>query len=231
MENTILCPKASQLVNHLFSIFYALCDGFDSQFNDDSKLQMVKTQWVLAFIENGIQEEKQISMGLTELRRQEKLIYVPAVGQFLNWCKSTPLLTEKFYSKEKAYRIAYDIMRGDIPDGITDDQMTIIKHAIKESDAWFLKNNPRNSTEPVFHRNYEIAMKDFLSGELKVIPRAIESKPEQETHEDNWKTLRKYGVLPQYAHLTSRDSAMEVIKEKLSMMSKKLPYDKTKRYS
>ena len=227
MDDSMLCPQATELVNKLFTIFYALCNGFEKQFNDPNRLKLAKAQWIIAFMEKDLKIWDQIEPAVTIFRAKPNQVYAPIVGDFLSWCNSAT--HEKYLSKDHAYLAAYELMRGEPCDDLDDDQLNIIKHAIKASDRHFLKSNGRNKTEPVFHRNYEIALRQFLNGELKPIPKAIQSNQV----DDGRKTLKKYGVLPQYAHLNSRDKAMPIIQELLKKsggkLGQELPYDKHKR--
>lgn len=216
MDNSILCPKATKLVDQLFSVFYAICNGFEKQFSDKRKLELAKIQWVIAFMEEKITEHEQIEDGVKKCRRMKGLIYTPTVGDFLSWCEE--LKIESFLTKEQAYTVAYEYMRGDLEKEISPNQIVVLEHTIKACGRNFLKTNSRSATEPVFYRNYEISLKDFVNGELKPIPKAIQSDTEKQ---DNWKTLNYYGVLPQYAHLTSRDKAMPVIKKLMEKMQRK----------
>lgn len=208
-----LCPKTTELVNKLFTFFYAICRGFDSQYGDNARrLSIEKNQWVMAFMDSGISEYSQIEAGIKKCRLDVNLINTPSIGQFIAWCK--PSAEDlKLFSAAKAYDWAYKIMRKEDCSELSEDQLTIIQHAIHQSDPFFLKNNGRIATQPVFHRNYEIAVRDFLSGELKSIPKAIEH---EETKEDSYKTINKYGgILPQYANLKGYEENMPVIMKRL----------------
>ena len=225
MDNELLCPKAQELVKKIFSIFYAICNGFEKQYKDPNRLKMQQIQWVYAFMENNINSWSQIEKGIKTCREKTGLIYTPSIGDFLSWCRET----EQFLDEHQAYMIAYEILRGEYRDDLTENHITIIKHAIKNSDSFFMKQHNAGTVKPVFCRNYEIAIRDFKAGKLKPIPKAIENKANHQD-DDLWKTLKKYGgVLPQYAHLTSRDKAMPVIENLLKKIENKLPYDKNKR--
>ena len=209
MDELVLCPKANDLVNKLFMVFYAICRGFDRQYGDNTqRLSLEKGQWVEAFMEMGITEYKQIEIGIKKCRLDPNLINTPTIGMFLSWCKpSSDDLG--LMPKEQAYNRAYDIMRdGDCGD-MSEDQHNILLHAIRESDRHFLKTNTIDKTQPVFYRNYEIAVRDFLAGKMKPIPKAIEHS---EKHEDLLKNLQYYGgILPQYAHLKTYEEAWPII--------------------
>lgn len=234
MNNLTLCPKASRLVDGLFSLFWSMCDGWNSQFPVPEKLALLKEQWILAFMETGFTTNEQIAHGISTLRKQKKLIYTPAIGHFLEWCK-TPLNDAVFYSPDQAYQVAYAIMRDETPSDITDEQLLVIKHTIKSSESWFLKSNNKHVTQPVFFRNYEITLRDFSEGKLKPIPKALPNSQLNNQDDDGWKTMRKLGLLPQYAYLKGRNENMPVIMELLARnggsIGKPLPYDKTKKLS
>lgn len=215
-----LCPKTAELVEKLFMVFYAVCNGFDKQFENFTKLDMVKNEWVMAFMDLGFSSYQDIEVGVKKVRIAAH-IYIPTIGDFVKLCKksaeSLNLLT-----KERAYAKAYDLMRNGILPEASEDQLLILNHTIQESGTHFLKTNGLKQTQDVFYRNYDIAINDFINGALKPIPKAIESS---EDPEDKWKTLRKYGgILPQYAHLRSRELAMPVVNDLLKKgIFKKVP--------
>lgn len=220
MTDLILCPKTLDLVEKLFMVFYAICNGFEKQFIEDGRLIAAKHQWTIAFMENGLSTHTDIERGLKRARSTQ-LVYIPILGEFIAWCKPSPQ-SLNLLPKEKAYVKAYDLMRNGILSEVSEDQILILKHVIQESDPHFLKNNGLKQTQDVFYRNYEIAVNDFIKGQLKPIPKAIEAPEEPE---DKWKTLRKYGgILPKYAHLRSRELAMPVINDLLKKgVFKKVP--------
>ncbi len=221
-----MCEKAAAIVDQVFIVFFAICNGFEKQFADKHRLPLAKREWTIAFMDEKITCWNQIENGIKLARKKPNLVFIPSLGDFLLWCNEAK--QDNFLSKEKAYLKAYELMRDCLVGDLSDEQLLIINHAIQASDQHFLKTNARSSTEPVFYRNYEIALRDFLNGDLKPIPKAIENKSEV----DNWKTLSAYGVLPEYAYLTSREKAMPVIDSILKKncgLSKKLPYDKHKR--
>lgn len=227
MNEELLCPLATRVVQQLFTVFYALCNGFEKQYADANKLKMQQIQWIIAFMEEGITAWDQIERAVSHCRKVPGLVYTPQLGDFLSWCQGTK--QQDFIPKEKAYLLAYELMRNELSESLNTDQVLILKHAIKASDPHFLKTNTRSATESVFNRNYDIAVRDFLRGELKPIPQAIETRSEHE----GWETMRSYGILPQYAYLTLRNKAMPVIKELLKKnggsLGKGLPYDKHRR--
>jgi hypothetical protein len=162
-------------VNRLFNFFEANCPGYDKQYKgNESKLKMQKINFARGLMEAGINQIEQLEVAIKKCRR-ESPINTPTVGQFLNWCKPSAddlgLLT-----KEQAYNSAYKLMRdGDIG-AMSEVQFNILQHAINESDRHFLKNNIMEKTQPVFYRNYEISVRDYTSGKLKEIPKALEDK-------------------------------------------------------
>jgi hypothetical protein len=173
----IINPLSAKLVEAVFAMFYIYCRGTDELFSDKSRERAEKTQWQVCFSRKGFVSRKQIEKALRQLERH-KYAKPPQLGEFLNWNEPT-LEDYNFLPKEHAYNRAYQLMRdGDI-DGMSPEQLMILEHAIHESDKYFLKNNPTTKTQPLFYRNYEIAVRDFISGKLKHIPKAIEDKTDE----------------------------------------------------
>ncbi|MGE4957233.1 replication protein P, partial [Yersinia enterocolitica] len=53
---------------------------------DQSDLNELRRQWVLAFIENGITSIDQVNAGM-KIARQQATPFLPSPGQFIAWCK------------------------------------------------------------------------------------------------------------------------------------------------
>lgn len=170
-----LDPMTILVVNRLFNFFEALCPGFEKQYSgNEKKLKTQKIHFTRAFMDESISDIKQIEFGIKKCRR-ESPINTPTIGQFLNWCK--PSMEDLgLLCKEKAFDRSSEFMReGHLPD-LSPEQNMLLKHAVRESGTFFLKNNSMDKTQPVFYRNYEIAVRDFIAGKLQSIPKGIEDK-------------------------------------------------------
>lgn len=215
-HTNLLNPDAMKLVDMVFFKFCIIYpNAFDSMYADEQRLIATKTLWASTFTRMKILTPKQIK-GALEKCELSPYPNPPQLGKFVEWC--TPSAEEfGLLGKEQAYTRAYEFMRDGDTMGMSDDQVTILIHAINQSDRHFLRNNSKSITEPVFYRNYEIAIKQFIAGELKPIPKAIKG-PAQD--DDPWKTLKKYGgILPQYAHINSKELAMPILHAKLPALA------------
>jgi len=205
-----LSQQAVVIVNKLFVFFYGTCRGFDKQFQDPKKLSIEKTQWFRAFTDENLTDMRHINMGVKKCRL-ESPINIPTIGQFIKWC--TPTAEDLgLLSKEQAFnRSAEFIREGNLPD-LSENQNLLLKHTIQESDSYFLKNNAMRKTQPVFYRNYEISVRDFISGKLKPIPKAIEDNTEH-TKE----IIRQKEVKKGFDHLTGYENCMPEIRKMLGI--------------
>ncbi|CEG60938.1 replication protein P [Legionella micdadei] len=194
-----LDPSSVAVVNRLFVFFETICRGFEKQYQgNQKKIDNEKSQWTRAFMDSGINRIEQISMGVKRCRL-ESPINTPTIGQFLKWCKTS----EEDYDllpKEIAYIKAYDLLRNGELQGLSTEQFSVIHHALEQSDRYFMKTNSREKTQLVFYRNYEIAIRDFLSGKLKPIHRAIEDKRDEQSEKEKQNYIAKY-----YQHCKSND--------------------------
>ena len=208
-----LNPLTILVVNRLFNFFEANCPGYDKQYKgNESKLKMQKINFARAFMEEGISQIEQLELAIKKCRR-ESPINTPTVGQFLNWCK--PSAEDLgLLPKEQAYNRAYQLMRdGDLA-GISAEQLKILQHAIHESDRHFLKNNSMLKTQPVFYRNYEIAVRDFIADKFKPIAKGIEDKSSEKAEIEKQNEIKKgFENLKGYASNMSRIKEMLGIKE------------------
>jgi len=204
-----LDPLSILVVNRLFVFFEAVCRGFDKQYHDaQKKLDMEKIQWAKAFMDSGISRIEQVELGVKKCRLASP-INTPTINQFLSWCKPSED-DFKLLPKESAYVRAFDLMRDGHISGLTHEQLLVINHAINQSDRHFLKTNPRNKTEPVFYRNYDIAVRDFLDGPLKPISIGLENKTN-----DTMEKAKQDEIAKNYKEVTSnkgfRDSLNQIL--------------------
>lgn len=209
-------------LNRLFQRFEGIFPRFWLNIKSQEHLNRIKDEWFQDFIDEKLTTDE-IIQGIAKAKKSDS-DYLPKSTTFIAWCREV----EPFLDEHQAYMIAYEIMRGEYRDDLTENQITIINHAIKNSDSFFMKQHNAGTVKPVFCRNYEIAIRDFKAGKLKSIPKAIEDKSNLQD-DDPWKTLKKYGgILPQYAHLDSYEKAWPVIKQMVKNIEDKLPYDKHK---
>jgi hypothetical protein len=198
-ESANLDPHVTEIINKLFGMFWATCPGFEKQFSDPKKLNMAKTQWILAFQDKNFNSLEKIKHGIKKCRF-EKLVYIPMIGQFIEWC-SPSFEDLGLMPKEKAIKCAYSILRGSEPANLSENQSLILKHSIQETGSFFMKNNIASTVEPVFYRNYEIAIRDFMAGNLKPIAKAIEDKVE------------KNSIDPQFAEFNCREKSIGKLRD------------------
>lgn len=205
-----LNQKAVEIVNKLFVFFYAICRGFEKQYQDPNKLKIEKAQWFRAFTDKNFIDMRRINHGVKKCRL-ESPINTPTIGQFIAWCTPTPddlgLLT-----KEQAFNRSGEFIREGKLNDLSEDQNMLLEHAIRESDRYFMRNNPMSKTQPVFYRNYEIALRDFMNGKLKSIPKGLEDKSE-ETKE----IAKQQEVKKGFSHLKGYEQCMPEIRRILGM--------------
>lgn len=75
---------AAEIVNKLFEQLKAACPAMFHTLNNGDETK-VKRQWVISFIENGV-NSAMINAGMKIARRQNNP-FMPSVGQFIEWCE------------------------------------------------------------------------------------------------------------------------------------------------
>jgi len=174
---------SSNLVDWIFVVQAMACKGFDEYYADREKLAAVKAYWYSEFTREGIVQKKQVQLGVNKFAWY-KYPKPPQLGEFLEWCK--PAAEDAgLLSPDKAYTRSLEILRGITPSDLSAIQIDLIKHAIQESDSYFLKTNSRDKTEPLFKRNYVITIRNHIEGDLKPIPKAIEAPVGQRYQEQD----------------------------------------------
>lgn len=78
--------QAAQIFNELFRQLKATFPALMSSIKDQSDLNELRRQWVLAFVENGITSIDQVNAGM-KVARQQSTPFLPSPGQFIDWCK------------------------------------------------------------------------------------------------------------------------------------------------
>ncbi|EKN3733707.1 replication protein P [Yersinia enterocolitica] len=78
--------QAAQIFNELFRQLKAAFPALMTSIKDQSDLNEIRRQWVLAFIENGITSIDQVNAGM-KIARQQATPFLPSPGQFIAWCK------------------------------------------------------------------------------------------------------------------------------------------------
>ncbi|HHX5192673.1 TPA: replication protein P [Yersinia enterocolitica] len=78
--------QAADIFNELFRQLKAAFPALMTSIKDQSDLNELRRQWVLAFIENGITSIDQVNAGM-KIARQQATPFLPSPGQFIAWCK------------------------------------------------------------------------------------------------------------------------------------------------
>jgi len=209
-----LNPEAVRIVDGLFTLFYGSCRGFDKQFCDPTtgkpskRLSIEKTQWYRVFTDESLTDMQKIKLGMKRFRI-ESPINVPTVGQFVQWC--TPSMQDLgLLPKEQAYNKAYELLRGSPLDDLTEPMVMVLRHAVNATDRVFMRSNSIAVTQPVFYRNYDIAVRDYIQGKLKPIPKALE---------DN-STEQRDTIGTDYTGL-GYEACMRIMKEKVGTVTRR----------
>jgi hypothetical protein len=193
-----LDPLTVLVVNRLFNFFEANCPGYDKQYlGRDQKLATQKINFARGFMEKGINKIEQIELAIKKCRHR-KTVNTPAVAEFLEWCSPTAE-DLGLWTKEEAYIKAFQVIRKEDV-AMSDAQAAIINHAISQTDSYTMKTKSEADTRPRFERNYEVSVRDFLSGKLRPIPLGLEDKSQetielskQEQIKKNFARLKGYG--------------------------------------
>lgn len=200
-----------KLINQIFGLFFALCRNFDNYYLDPEKLKAEKTQWYMRFKELGLTDSDHISKGIDKTRIQAP-VNPPRLSEFIEWCSLIPLLEEP-----PPFEIAYKecCLKSHPSADKSKWSHVVVYHSWQEMGSFNFSSKPEALSRKMYAHYYQYTLEQYKAGkELKSIPLAIEA-PKQD--DDPWKTLKKYGgILPQYAHLKTRDEAMPIILELLN---------------
>ena len=205
-------PNSARLVEIVFMKMMALCRGFDSYYKDTRKLQLERKQWAQTFSREGLTEHSQIRLGLQRLENY-KYPNPPQLGEFLSWCN--PTLEELgLMPAEQAYQVAakMNAQFGEVPE-LSMAQLEIIRYAIENTGKYELRNKPMTKTYPIFQRNYEIAIRNYIKGTFDPIPKAL-----PDLQEETKELARQEEIQKDYSECNSYEKAMPAIKSILGIL-------------
>lgn len=190
-----------RIVNKLFLTFTGLFPAFRQSWPTDSEFESAKREWMKAFKLANFTDIQAIEIGLNRFRLLSKP-FVPTPGEFMAMCKVS---AEDIGLKtpEMAFREACEKSHPSHPDK-TFSHPTI-KFARDWTGSFYLLNSPRSKSFPMFEKNYEEAVKQFINNKNL---NQIEQEPVQRRHE-----RREPESISKFRYCRSHQSAMEKMKE------------------
>lgn len=90
--------NAKKVIDDLFVELKSCYPAWKQAFESRETWIAAKQTWTKAFIENGISNESQVSIGLAEARKGTNPFW-PSVGQFISWCKGPSIDTELAFDR------------------------------------------------------------------------------------------------------------------------------------
>lgn len=209
-EQLTINPLSVRLVEYVFAKFFTLCRGCDVLYADPKRLKIEKAQWQATFSRENYTTIDHIRKALLKLERHS-YPNPPQLGEFLKWNESSPD-DLGLMSKEQAYNKAFVMMRDGDPKDLSADQIMLIRKAIQKSDSYFLKNNSHSKTQPIFYRNYEILVRDFLVGKIRSVQKGIEDK-----HDETIELKKQKDACKEFKQLKGYKNSMSQIHKILGM--------------
>lgn len=160
-------------MNEVFAKIMGASPAFKQAFINTKILTEAKKIWLQVFIENDLNDWRKIQCGIINLASQTNP-FVPTAGQFIAMC--TPSAESLgLPSLQKAYEEACRLSKPYEKERSWSHEAVF--HAAQETGLFFLSNNSKDKSFPVFKRNYEIVIDMLLNGEkLREIPKALEKK-------------------------------------------------------
>jgi hypothetical protein len=158
MQNTI---ETAKIVNELFKSLTAIFPAFPQAWPNQETFEQAKAEWVKAFLEVNLHQLEKIKVGVKKFRLLAKP-FVPSPGEFIAMCNPTAE-DMGFPAVHIAYKEACDRrLEGD--EKIWSH--TVVKQAWSDTGSHELKTLTQKESFPMFQRNYEIAIRKFMNGEI-----------------------------------------------------------------
>lgn len=78
--------EAKQVVNDIFDALMLIFPMFAAKMEDPEQAAGAKRQWMLAFMDSGVRNQRQIEAGLRKARLSDNH-FPPTPGEFIAWCR------------------------------------------------------------------------------------------------------------------------------------------------
>lgn len=207
-SNQTLDPLCAVLVDKIFVKMALICRGFDSFYADRNRLNAEKTQWIIAFTKLGLKNQSQIQSSLDSLALH-RFPNPPQLGEFLEWRNGDPQKLG-FPSVEEAYQLSLKINRQFSNYRHEDERIdAVIRHVIAQIDSMTYRSMPTSKSRDVFEHFYNIALRQFMGGNLDVINKAIEDKSIEPTEVKKQQAV----VNPEFKEIKDFKSAIGKMKQ------------------
>jgi len=169
--------ESAEVINWLFKELRSNFTAFKQAWPDQESYTQAKKTWLKAFVLSGINRIEQLQHGLNKCYLMEKP-FVPTPGEFIAWCKPSPQ-DLGFPSPEEAYVISIKMNIQFSDYRHKDDRVdAVIRHAIGQICPSTYREMKVDNAKKTFKTYYDIALRQFLDGELKIIPKALPEKAE-----------------------------------------------------
>jgi hypothetical protein len=170
LESTILCPRATEVVNKLFALLFACCRGFNKYYADKQRLNIEKTQWIHVFSEENYTSLSDIEIAVKKLRR-ECPVNPPTIKQFLEWNKAT-IDDMGLPDTREAYNQA---VKNSHPSEVCKKwDHEAVQFAWRKTGANRLFHGKEKDTFPEFEYYYKVAAQKLSKGEpLNEVSKAL----------------------------------------------------------
>nr|WP_318375405.1 replication protein P [Enterobacter sp.] len=109
--------QTAEIINSLFGKLRAAFPAAMNNFRSQQEFDEFRRQWLMSFMENGINTMQQVDGGMRVSRRQEKP-FLPSPGQFVAWCKAEQATAAGLPNAHDLVDMVYEYCRnrGQYPD-------------------------------------------------------------------------------------------------------------------
>lgn len=189
--------QAAILVNKIFHTLTAIFPAWASAIRDQNYLNQAKTEWLKGLIENKITADYQIEAGFKKARAHNSP-FLPSIGQFIEWCKSSQI--QKYPSFETAYAEIIQYIARSKHERSQFDLSDFVHHTIIHNmDFYNFQNLPVEKLSQEFRIAYRATEIEIQNGKplrIPVMPSMIEEEKKQPaTKERADESLKKLNSL------------------------------------
>lgn len=175
-------PKSEpEFLNDFFRDLKTCYPSWRAQLKSRLEVNKFKQQWLKAFAENGVDTPEKLELGL-EMARKDDSSWLPAVGQFITWCKPT---AERLGLPDvhTAYREAC-LHQED------DEWSCSLVYFAQLNIRFELRTFPQGKSFPLFERMYNAVLDRIINGEQLSAPKPL-PPPDKVSRRNNPKKVTK----------------------------------------
>jgi hypothetical protein len=176
-NNIDLTEEGEEAIHLLFEKLLLIFPAYERAWPDQKMFDDAKDLWIRAFKLSKINTTEQLQYGIGKCIASES-DFVPSIGKFISWCKPSakdlgfPNVAEAFIiSRAMNAQFSQYVHKESHVDAV-------IRHAIEAITPFTYRQMSQEEALRAFETYYNIAVSQYMEGNLKPIPKAVTNASE-----------------------------------------------------